>query len=828
MYAVSISLGSSSAVVAVAAATTTAASVAAGAETAAPIKVAINSAGHRSTPVMAAFAGNEEVLFGDDARALYPRTPDVVVPYLFASAAVAEQQRRQQRYDNDDAADKGNSGSTVEENFVLVLQRGIEEAAKKHYKGYCPLVTGEGDKAGRLGFFPPNQSDEGEENNDFVNAEDMLVEFFNHIKKHTVDAACELAATDEKSSPQGKLPQQAGISKIILTIVVPRYLFMGAVASSKILQGNVDDASQDVVQWVRNAVFTSHLGAVAAHVSVLFSDEAALLAMDAVACRPHPSHPMADRYFLLSASASMSYGVGTGGTITSPWPYSRVLIVDWGALGVSLTRLRLEGGCLVDEAKPLFLRACQTGVNSRGAEFGFAAAACSGGDAVNLALRERLATAFAQQQRRVLGYQSLDDFPLRAQRRLLLVAEDKKVALSKAAQVPVEVEALAEGIDMRDTATFSRIRVDAALRGEWKFVESFERVLAEYLHLLQQADDGVIDAVVLCGGMLQMPCIAQSLRHIFTQRALFPGEGPRLFARNLVIMEAATSTTLVEDCSSDSSKCSSQLRPNNTVFGAEELPCVGGCLHSYHLALAALQEQEHGYKDTARGGKNRKNTVNPGRKKQELAEGARRAWLALTLGDTGRHDDGSRRCNEVAVLQHPILLYTQSNLQALHSALTQQQKKGAALQISTAALSVLFAAHTLLPARVVVPLTGARRDPFVLYLFMGCEDDMQQQQHKEGGLDEMTALSCVIPLRNKGVSLPAVEEEEAGGKWRNCIVFTLCEDENSDAALTGGAATTEPLKLMIQLVRVATHASESFVIGPGDVQASVTLDLRER
>ncbi|RNF25591.1 uncharacterized protein Tco025E_02180 [Trypanosoma conorhini] len=827
MYAVSISLGSSSAVVAVAAATTTA--TAAGAETVAPIKVIANSAGHRSTPVMAAFAGNDEVLFGEDARALYPRTPNLVVPYLFAFAAVAEQHRHQQRHGSDAAdANKGNSESAVKENVAKALQCGVEEAAKRHYKGYCPLVIRESDKAGRLGFFPPNQSDEGEENNDFVTAEDMLVEFFNHVKRHTVDAACELTATAEKSPTLEGPPQREGRAKIILTIVVPRYLFAAVVTPTKALQGSAGGDARDAVQWVRNAILTSHLGAVAAHVSVLFSDEAALLAMDAVSCRPHPSHPMAGHYFLLPASASTSYGVTADGKVASPWPYSRVLVVDWGALGVSLTRLRLEGGCLVDEARPLFLRACQAGVDSQEAQFGFAAAACGGGDAVNLALRERLATTFAQQQRRVLGYQSLSDFPVRAQRRLLLVAEEKKVALSKAAQVPVEVEALAEGIDMRDTVTFSRVRVDSALRGEWKFIESFEKVLAEYLHLLEEAGDGAIDAVVLCGGMMQMPCIAQSVRHIFTQRALMPGTGPCLFARNLVIMEAATSTTVVEDSLSDGGKSSSQLLQNKNIFGAEELPCVGGCLHSYHLALAALQEREHGYQDAAKGGKNGKKKLSLGPKRQELAEGARRVWLALTLDDSGRHGDENRRCNEVAVLQQPIFIYTQPNLEALRSALALQQKKDAPLQIPTAALSVLFTAHTLLPARVVVPLTGARQNAVVLYLFMGSEDNAQLPHHKKGAPDATNALSCVIPLSDKGVPLPVVEEEEAGEKWRNRIVFTLSEDEKSDATSTGDAATTAPLQLLIQLVRVPTHASESAMISPGEVQASVTLDLGEQ
>ncbi|EKF31345.1 hypothetical protein MOQ_004822 [Trypanosoma cruzi marinkellei] len=839
MYAVSISLGSSSAVVAVAAATT---ATAAGAETFAPIKLTANSAGHRSTPVMAAFAGNEEVLFGEDARALYARTPEVVVPYLFAFAAVAERHQKQQRRCNM-SGDSEKENSDDAEKVALTLKCEIEEAAGKQFKGSCPLLTGEGDEAQRPGFCLPSWGDELDEKNGFISAEDVLVGFFNHIKRHTVDGACGLTSTAENFSTQEETSQQAKQPEIILAVVVPRYLFHGAVPLDNSPQeeesiGSQDAGRRDAIQWLRNTILKSHLGAVAMHVSVLFSDEAALLAMDAVSCRPHPSHPMADRYFLLPSSASASSTAAIDGAVASSWPYSRVLVVKWGSLGVSLTRLCLEGGCLVDEPRPVFLRASQKVVNSQGAEFGFAATSCGGGDAVNLALRECLAQTFAQKQRRVLGYQSLSDFPARAQRRLLLVTEEKKVALSKAAQVPVEVEALAEGIDMHDTVTFSRVRVDAALRGEWGFIESFEKVLVEYLHLLEQKEDGVIDAVVLCGGMLNMPCIAQSLRNIFTQHANVPREGRRLFARNLVIMEAGKSTTLVVDGSKGSGISSSQSVSNRITFGAEELPCVGGCLHSYHLALGALQEREHGYRDDAKSRKNGKRRVYMGRKKQERVEGSRRVWLALTFGDAGKHNAGNQRCNEVVVLQNSIFLYTDSNPNALRSAVAIQKEKNAPLQLPKAALSVLFAAHTLLPARVIVPVTGEGRDPFVLYLFMGSESNTQQhhqqllqQKQKREASDEENAFFNVAPLSDAGVTLPAVEEEEEkeqGGNWRNCIVFTLREREKSDTESAGCEAKTVSLQLVLQLARVATHASEPPVLGPDNVQAIVTLDLGEQ
>ncbi|KAF5225731.1 hypothetical protein ECC02_001047 [Trypanosoma cruzi] len=838
MYAVSISLGSSSAVVAVAAATI---ATAAGEEKSAPIKLTANSAGHRSTPVMAAFAGNEEILFGEDARALYARAPEVVVPYLFAFAAVAERHQEQQRRCNMGGdSEKGNNDDA--EKSALALKREIEEAAGKQFKGSCPLLTGEGDEAQKPGFCLPNRGDEVGEKNGFISAEDMLVGFFNHIKKHTVDGACGLTATAENVSTQEETPQQAKHPEIILTIVVPRYLFQGAVTLNNSQQeeessGSQDAGRRDAIQWLRNAILKSHLGAVAMHVSVLFSDEAALLAMDAVSCRPHQSHPMANRYFLLPSSASASPMAAINGAVASSWPYSRVLVVKWGSLGVSFTRLCLEGGCLVDEPRTVFLRASQKAVNSPGAEFGFAATSCGGGDAVNLALRESLATTFAQKQRRVLGYQSLSDFPARAQRRLLLITEEKKVALSKAAQVPVEVEALAEGIDMRDTVTFSRVRVDAALRGEWGFIESFERVLVEYLHLLEQKEDGAIDAVVLCGGMLNMPCIAQSLRNIFTQHANMPREGRRLFARNLVIMEAGKSTTLVVDGSKDSGTSFSQSVSNKIIFGAEELPCVGGCLHSYHLALGALQEQEHGYRDDTKSRKKGKRKMFIGRKRQERAEGSRRVWLALTFGDAGKHSAGNQRCNEVVMLQNSIFLYTESNLNALRSAVALQKEKNAPLRLPKAALSLLFAAHTLLPARVFLPVTGERGDPFVLYLFMGFQGTTQQQQQQQqqkqerGASDEENALFHVAPLSDAGVTLPAVEEEEEqeqGGKWRNCIVFTLREREKSETESSGCEGKTVPLQLVLQLARVATHAFEPPVLGPDDVQTSVTLDLGEQ
>ncbi|ORC92564.1 uncharacterized protein TM35_000033170 [Trypanosoma theileri] len=860
MHAVSISLGSTSAVVAVATATSAAVTTP---ETAAPIRVTANSAGHRTTPVMAAFAEHDELLFGEDARALYARTPEVVVPYLFAFAAIAAHRNSYGDKDNSNEDNK-----SAEEKLASVVRDGIQDAAKKHYKGYCQLQQQENDSTEDLGFVSPhqiNEDDDDDEKHVFLPAEEVLVSFFNHIKKHTIDSACGLTASAQDESQQQDEEQQQ-LSKIVLTVVVPRYLFPAAVTACENTIGDQNGDKQssnslqlkqhkrDAVNWVREAILRSHLGVVAAHVSILFADEAAVLAMDAVTCRPYETHPMANRYFLLPASAvpetvtnttlaeSTAAGRKDGVELTS-WPSANVLVVDWGALGVSLTHLRMEGGCLVDETRPLFLRADYStssfipeGVN--GKDLSLAATSCGGGDAVDLALRDRLATTFAQQQRRVLGYQSLSDFPARAQRRLLLTAEEKKVALSKAAQVPVEIEALAEGVDLRDNMTFSRVRVDAAMRGEWKLLGAFEEVLREYVALMEKETDIVIDAVILCGGMLQMPCVTQSLRYTFTQYATGTGKERRCFAQNLVIMDSSSSITLTGE-SNAGSVAASHTVANSANIGAEEIACVGGCLHSYHLALAALQERECGRQARVASGSGKKSKSALGLKVRERIEGARSVWEALTRSECNnnnnkrsgdRNGDGS---DEILVLQRPILLYTQSTVTALRSAVERQQEKGGPLELPASALSVLFSAHTLLPARVVVPFSGKHDQSSVLYFFT--EDKEQKHSSSSNDKEGETPL-FVLPLSKSGLTLPATgDAEEESDKWRRYIVFTLqsltdsitqsSEEKNAEGETTEVKKSSSSMQLVVQLVRLAAEATEPLVLAPSNIQASVTLEI---
>ncbi|KAH9589021.1 Heat shock protein 70 family [Trypanosoma melophagium] len=864
MHAVSISLGSTSAVVAVATATSAAVTTP---ETTAPIRVTANSAGHRTTPVMAAFAEHDELLFGEDARALYARTPEVVIPYLFAFAAIAA---HRSLYSDEDDSNKNNK--STEGKLASVVRLGIQDAAKKHYKGYSPLQQQENKSAEELGFISPHQSNDGDdEKHVFLPAEEVLVSFFNHVKKHTVDSTCGLTASVQEESQQQDEEQQQ-LAKILLTVVVPRYLFPAAVTVCESAVGDKTDKNltsntlrlkqrkHDAVSWLREAILRSHLGLVAAHVSILFADEAAVLAMDAVTCRPHETHPMANRYFLLPASAvpttvtnrTLAEVTAAGkkdGIQLSAWPSANVLVVDWGALGVSLTRLRLEGGCLVDEKRPLFLRADYStssfiAEGENGQDLCIAATACGGGDAVDLALRDRLATTFAQQQRHVLGYQSLSDFPARAQRRLLLTAEEKKVALSKAAQVPVEIEALAEGVDLRDNMTFSRVRVDAALRGEWKLLGALEKVLREFIEIMQKETDNVIDAVILCGGMLQMPCVAQSLRHIFTQYATTTGNDRRCFAQNLVIMDSCSSTTVTGE-GHVGTVAASHTVTNSTGIGAEEVACVGGCLHSYHLALAALQERESGRQARVAGGGGKKSKTALGLKIRERVEGARSVWQALTRGECnnntnnkGNDDRNYDGYDEILVLQRPILLYTQSNMTALRTAVARQQDHGGPLELSASALSVLFSAHTPLPARVVVPFgSKQQQQPSALYFFT---EDKDQKNSLSSNDKEVGTSLFVLPLSESGVRLPAAAvTEEESDKWKRYIVFTLqpktdriselSQEKKADDETTGvmdsSSSSSSSMQLVVQLVRVAAEVTDTLVISPSNVQSSVTLDI---
>ncbi|SCU66538.1 Hsp70 protein, putative [Trypanosoma equiperdum] len=861
MHAVSISLGSTSTIVAVA----TVSATQTGIESSVPVRVIANSSGHRVTPTMAAFAENNEVLFGEDARALYARAPQVVVPYLFAFAAVAnEYQRRGSGVFRNDENNDGSDDIPLDQPLTNLLQRDVEAAAKLHYKGHCPFQREDGSDILRFGFRPPHEGDDDDDGSaakeqTLLPADEMMVMFFDHIKRHTIDGACGLVATAADSDQEKSTQSDDQEARVVLTVVVPRHLFPEAAApdvetdspkganSDSAEEGGTDSDGKDTpffrrcssLQWVRNAVGRSHLGSVAAHISVIFADEAVLLGMDTLPCRPHQSHRMAGHHFLLPPTVVES-------TKPAPaWPSARVLVVDWGALGVSLTAHRLEGGCLLSEMRSRFLRASQTaptGHNTRGKTYYLASNICGGGVAVDLALRDCLAKNFIQTQRRVLGYQSFADFPARAQRRLLMAVEEKKLALSKAAQVPVEIEALAEGVDLRDNVTFSRTRVNASLRGEWGVLDGFEKVLREYLQETPGDKDKeeLINVVVLCGGMLQIPFVAQSLRQLFVQYASVTSSNRLQFSRDLVVMEAGACTTMCVEGNGDSAGSGSARVPHTVEgtgsIGAEELACVGGCLHSYHIALAVIKKREVRLGGQKEGSKN----VRVGHKgatpalswrKQRRAEEANRVWHALTRGavDSSKQAVDSTS-GELLILQRPVFLLLHSGVEELRLALSQQQgPNDSCFHLPSSVLTVLFAAHTALPARVLVPLQEGKRGPIVLYLFT----EEEKQKNGDAIADGLVSLS---PLTDKGLVLGGPTD---GGEHKYYVVFTLRPsnagnrgdlDGEEVGSVNGrvrisGVSTAKFMNLAVQLVRTTSEAAEPQVVMSSNLQASVMVDL---
>ncbi|KAH8611728.1 putative Hsp70 protein [Trypanosoma vivax] len=845
MHAVSISLGTTSAIVAVANVSHPSAG---GRENAAPIRVVANSSGHRITPTMAAFAEHNELLFGEDARSLYTRTPHVVVPYVLGFAAVAHQHRVQHSLRSCAKNEKSDSDGAVEVKLYDVIHRGIEASAKLHYKGHCPLVEDVAAQ-GQLGFRVTH--DDGTDTaaaTHFFEADQMLVRFFDHVKRHTVDAACGLVTVEsagtESAPTRNDSQADDGQPRIVLTVVVPRHLFPETTVARQYAKTEADGSGPenggscfdgasntfrrvDELQWLRDAVNKSHLGSVTADVSIIFSDEAALLGMDALASYTQPPHPMAGRYFLLPPSAMGDCGE------TSAWSLANVLVVDWGALGVSFSCLRLEGGCLVGQPCPDFMRSSPIpGITSCTARYNFLASTqCGGGDAVNVALRDCLATAFMQQQRRALGYTSLSDFPPRAQRRLLLAAEEKKIVLSRAAQVPVEIEALAEGIDLRDNTTLSCSRVSAAMRGEWGFFAAFEKALQEYLK--QRKERGIngveeqINVVLLCGGMFRLPFVAQTVRKVFVQYASALNESHSQFARDLVIMESGALTTVFRGGGDESQDmCEPQTVENNMSVGAEEIFCFGGCLHSLHLALITLEWQSFGarnYTGSLRKGDAKKKAASLSWQKQRRLEEVCSTWRAfMPLSNEINKEISEKKHNGLLALRCAIFLYTQATLDELHRALGMEgRREDDPVKLPRSALITLFPTYCVIPARAVMPLGSGRPGSLALYVFSANESCCVATE------EEGEAPLSVVPVNGTPVILTASACEDAGITYY--IVFTLSpmkSSNNSNGVFINPSDNSGScLQMHVQLVRVTAGAQPPFVVRPGMVETSATIEL---
>ncbi|KAG5470413.1 hypothetical protein LSCM1_01657 [Leishmania martiniquensis] len=768
MYAVSISLGASSSYVAVAPVSSN--TGAAAVPNAAPIKIIANSSGHRNTSVVAALT-EQELLFGDNALHQYSRQPEKVVPYLFAYAAAAASIADAQHV-------RGTAAEGVAEPGVISsdLLKVVEAAAKQKYKGHCGLTEVTSDTR-QLGFGYVSERN-GDAVESRISAEDLFVHFLNYIKEHSIDGACGLAGTNRSGEAT------SSSTKLFLTLVVPRYGFPASTNSDGIVHRG------RTVEWLKEAVRSSHLGAVVLQTSVVFSDEAALTAYDAAA--QERSVPR-----LLSSA-----------------PHN-VLVVDWGALGLCLSLLCIRGGVLVcpPQCHSVPYRCCTKGGSASG-EGDFAVGAASGGDALDVALAERVAAQYMTRQRRLFVSPSHNSnallqlnhalptvgstehpatqllheaIPSRAMRRLVLLMAEKKVALHtnpQATSVSVEVEAFYEGTDLMDTQTLTKNKMDNAIRSEWRLADMFNKaVLAFAMKYKETWTEGFVDTVLLAGGMCQMACLTKLLT-----ASIQSPEQRSLFSPAVRVMD-------------------SSLMGNGVC--ADELFCVGGCQQSCLVADTYTAHRLAMSRQSRKGTEKLQAAVFA-----QVAETVASVWGALTKDDEDE-SSGSEERKEGTLIGDPraraflagnVYLYV-GDTAALTSAATQQ--------LSSASLRVLLGRSTALPCRVAIPWSPTSTEArAVLYFFT--DTDGAPTTKSDSDLVE------VRPLNNAGLVLSAAAAVGRGGKLGPlCIAVT--------AQAKWSAVSEREVHVGVQLVRVPeAHGADvaSLVLTPGIVCCASEFVLR--
>lgn len=697
MFAVSISLGASSAHTVVSQITSAGAGSAGPPQLSAP-RLVFNTDGQHSTPIAAAFT-EHETLFGSHALNYYARQPGAVVPCVFsyaaAAAAVSEERphspssaaAQKNTHDDpvaasstnvakgsenkhathndttnaDDAAHTCTHGSnehvdadethahaanveaaeaSVRAAAAFAL-KAVRAACRRKYAQHCPLqppiipdaeyddslLSGDDHRSGASrrtsassswGYrYTQNYPTESAPVDKFISAEDLFVLFLSYLKAHVIDGACNLnsggngnnAVTGVGSAGQVSSSSSASAAAtrrrcIVLTLVVPRHLFPRAL----LRRGAA--SRRAALRWLHAAVYQSTLKESLAHVSIVFSDEAALSAWDdghtsGSLTLPRTRAVMTDSFN--ESVAQSTHGTCDKATAevrdsqththtkahaSSPSSSSspvnasvrcengNVLVMDWGAQSVSLSLLRVRGGALVVDAEmarsaahrinadepsvgtseetglaqqqqqqqqrlllrprpPSFLCAAALPCNSADLDVWPSYFARSiggvGGDAMDTALAERIAAGFVAQHRRCFpasvtqpallnrlgrrplpaadggrgakegdngnedGGCALDGvLPARAMRKLRLLMGEKKMALStmsQTANMSVELEAFYEGMDLHDTTSLNRNKLDAAVRSEWGLAEMVDTLLTEFTQRMQQLSD----EVAVCG-----------------------------------------------------------------------------------------------------------------------------------------------------------------------------------------------------------------------------------------------------------------------------------------------------------------------------------------
>ncbi|KAG5496078.1 hypothetical protein JKF63_02376 [Porcisia hertigi] len=774
-YAVGISLGASSSYVAVApvsSATGTGAVF-----DAASIKVVANTSGHRNTPVVAALT-EHELLFGDNALHQYARQPQRVVPYLFTYAAAAASIADAQHTPAAESVNKGGLGEAPSD-----LLRVVEAAAKQKYKGHCQLTqAASGTRC--FGFEYTSESN-SEPVDSFISAEDLFIRFLNYIKEHSVDGACGLTTTTGSGDA---VPTS---TKLFLTLVVPRYAFPDAADNAHVAHRGRS------VEWLKEAVQSSHLGAVVLNTSVIFSDEAVVAAYDA---------------------ATQERGVPR---LLSTSPHN-VLVVDWGAHSLSLSLLCSRGGVLVCPPQHnSFPYRCFTKQSSALSDGCFAVGAGSGGDALDVALAERVAAQYVTQNRRLFASPSrnfnallrlnhtLPSFgsvehpateflkeviPSRAMRRLVMLMADKKVSLNtnpQAASVSVEVEAFYEGMDLMDTQTLSRNKLDNAIRSEWVLVDLFNKALRAFAEKYKDTwSEGFVDTVLFAGGMCQMA----SLTKLLAASIQSLEQRPPLFTASVRVFD-------------------SSIIGNGVC--ADELLSVGGCQQSCRVAQSYTNKQLALSRVPRKGAGKMRVVV-----AAQAAEAASSVWSALTKNDDGGDDDDSSSSSSEngkgegltsgphsgAFISANVYLYV-GKTAALIPAATQQ--------LPSASLCVLLPRSAALPCRVAIPWSPPSPDAqTVLYLFTDAYGTPPTDPKRE--------LVEVRPVCSTGLVISAAAAvTHAGALDPLCIVFT--------AQVRSSEVSEKEVQVSVQLVRVPSVGNAdiaSLVLTPGVVCSSSEIILQ--
>lgn len=820
MFAVSISLGSTSAYVSVAAVALSGGSGsnnnnnnggggggAAAPGPFAPIKVIANSAGHRNTPVAAALTA-QEVLFSENAIHAFVRQPQTVVPCVFSYAAVAAA-----------TSDASQANDKAARQLADRLRETVDDGANTKYRGHCALEErAVSDGIRRHGFAYEVSEPSGNSVEAFVSAEDLLIQFLNYVKEHSIDGACGLSSSDTADAGKEKV-KKAVKKTLLLTIVAPRSAFPSVAAAS---EAGSQRRRADAVEWLTDAVRASSLGDVVLQTTVLFSDEAALMAFDSAPRsqgRPQP-------YFLFPSGVSPAAPDGGCDETPEPIDCANVLVADWGAQALSFSFLKTSGGLLVQPKGGVPYMRCTT-IEGGGGGGGVAAtlpspgqcyysaasSACSGGDALDIYLAEKLAANYVVTNRRM--FQSLvpnmrplqelvnpsgsasgivaaarearhvlsEVIPARTLRKLRLLTEEKKIALNtnpQASHVAVEMEAFYEGMDLMDNRSFSRMKFEAAVLGERPSVEHFVASLAEFVRRHRSAIKACkINYALLTGGMFQVPCILQGVR-----RAL---EHPSNADVQSALLDGGASVTVL-----DASAIGGGV-------AADELFSVGGCLYSYHLARLVDAKSDV----AASLAKRQKKRTAAAKVQAEMLRQRQRTleavWSAVTASESDSSDDdgasgpdGRDSNNRVEAdvtdnhaetaehaffLKHNVYLYTGEDSAVIDRSSSSCSPLGS-VALPRSRLVALAKRGSALPTRVacLVPAADATDelgDDAVLYLFTDAAID-------DGVTGQESDTAAVISLVDEGIRVPraSLSPPEEGAAFVVFTIHTEVEEED--------------------------------------------------